>query len=266
VLDFTVDMPAILLVSPEPAAGLATIAAGLRRLAGSDVEIMDAPAGDVAAALAANPGARAVLVATPRSIPEDVASQVRSNSIASVILNHVPTRRIEATRAAYEAFGVTALAIVPEDRLLASPTIGQFADALGADGENIGENRDRPLDRPIIASIAADPGQAYFARTEAQAVIVRSDKPDLQLAALNADAGCLIVTGGLPILSYVLDRVRENEIPLLRTQKDTRETVAVLEDLFGGAPFTGEPKTRRIAALLGAIDLDALLQRTANPA
>ena len=55
-------------------------------------------------------------------------------------------------------------------------------------GEYIDEHRDTPLDRPVIASIAADPGQTYFVRTDATAVIVRSDKPDLQLAALNAGA------------------------------------------------------------------------------
>ncbi len=265
-LDFTIEMPALLLVSSEPAPGLATIAAGLRRVVGPDGEITEGPAGDVAAALAANPGASAVLVATARSAPEEIAGLVRTHSLAGVILNHVPVRRADAIRSACEAAGVSPLAVVPEDRFLATPTIGQFAEALGADGEYIDENRDRPLDRPIIASIAADPGQTYFTRTEAQAVIVRSDKPDLQLSALNAGAGCLIVTGGLPILSYVFDRVRENEIPLLRTEKDTKDTVAVLEDLFGTAPFTGEPKTRRIAALLAEANLDALLDRAANPA
>ena len=159
------------------------------------------------------------------------------------------------------------LAVVPEDALLASPTIGQVAETLSAEGEYIEENRDRPLDRPIIASIAADPGQTYFVRTEATAVIVRSDKPDLQLAALNAGPTCLIVTGGLPVLSYVLERVADEEIPLLRTKLDTKDAVSAIEELFGAKPFAGsDAKLRRIEELLADVNVNVLVERSAPKA
>jgi BioD-like phosphotransacetylase family protein len=174
-----------------------------------------------------------------------------------------PGRRLDAVRAAYEAAGVQPLAIIPEDVILASPTIGQTAEALSAEGVFVTENADRPLNRPVIASIAADPGQTYFTRTQSEAVIVRSDKPDLQLAALNAGAGCLIVTGGLPVLSYVNQRVADDEIPLMRTKLDTKETVSAIEELFGTAPFMGDAKIRRMDSLLAHLDLDALLERSA---
>ena len=71
-------------------------------------------------------------------------------------------------------------------------------DQLSATVEHLRDGGLQPLDRPLIATISADPGQGYFAGYDAKAVIVRSDKPDLQLAALNAGAACLILTGGLP--------------------------------------------------------------------
>ena len=258
-------MPAIIVVSAEPNAGLATVAAGLSRLAGAGIDVTPIE-GNASAALATNPGARAVLVATPASPAAEVVGQLRSGSYAGLILNHSPARKVESIHVEYESLGVKPLAIVPEDRLLAAPTVGQFAKALDATGEFINENRDRSLARTVIASIAADPGQTYVTQLEAQAVIVRSDKPDLQLSALNAGARCLIVTGNLPILSYVLDRVREDEIPLIRSPKDTKDTVAVLEGLFGASLFTGSEKTDRIATLLAGVDVDALLQRATNSA
>jgi BioD-like phosphotransacetylase family protein len=207
---------------------------------------------------------RVVVVATPA---DDPAALARTASLAGVIVNHAVPRKADAIRAAYKAAGAKLLAVVPEDALLASPTIGQVAEALGADGENIEENRDRPLDRPIIASIAADPGQTYFTRTEATAVIVRSDKPDLQLAALNAGPTCLIVTGGLPVLSYVLERVADEEIPLLRTKLDTRDAVSAIEELFGARPFAGsDAKLRRIEELLADVNVEALAERSASKA
>ena len=159
------------------------------------------------------------------------------------------------------------VAVVPEDRLLAAPVLRDVATALSANVEHFDNGTGlRPLDRPVIATISADPGQGYFARYDASAVIVRSDKPDLQLAALNAGATCLIVTGGLPILSYVLDRAEEDEIPLVRTGLDTMATVKAIEDLFAADAFQGgEAKTRRMAELLSAVDACPSPARSRRP-
>jgi BioD-like phosphotransacetylase family protein len=283
-------MPTLFVVSSGPLAGKTTIAAGLaRKLAsqrvhstlertgedasaaadaalfsrlssGGEVHITEMAAGET---FAGGDG-RVVVVATPA---EDPAEMAKTPALAGVVVNHAVARKADAIRAAYKAAGTKLLAVVPEDALLASPTIGQVAEALAADGENIAENRDRPLDRPVIASIAADPGQTYFVRTDATAVIVRSDKPDLQLAALNAGPTCLIVTGGLPVLSYVLERVADEEIPLLRTKLDTKEAIEAIEGLFGAKPFSGgDAKLARIEALLADVNVDALAERSAPKA
>jgi BioD-like phosphotransacetylase family protein len=253
-------MAIIVVASPTPGAGKTTVAAALaRKLAGA--QIAESPAGE----LPAQPDARVIVVATPATSPADLAAFVAASPNALVILNRVPAKRIVPVRQAYEAAGVKLLGVIPEDALLASPTIGQVREALAAEGSNVNGNREKPLQRVVIASIAADPGQTYFDFTRADAIIVRSDKPDLQLAALNAVTdSCLIVTGGLPILSYVLERVEEGEIPLLRTKLDTKETVAAIEGLFGAGAFSGSPeKLRRIEELLASVDLDALLQSSA---
>lgn len=283
-------MPTLFVVSSGPLTGKTTIAAGIaRKLASQRVNTTLARLGDDAnaasdGALFSRPSSggevhitemaageafaggegRVVVVASPA---EDPAAHARTASLAGVIVNHAAPRKADAIRAAYREAGTKLLAVVPEDALLASPTIWQVAEALGADGENIEENRDRPLDRPIIASIAADPGQTYFVRTDATAVIVRSDKPDLQLAALNAGPTCLIVTGGLPVLSYVLERVADEEIPLLRTKLDTKDAVSAIEELFGARPFAGsDAKLRRIEELLADVNVDALVERSASKA
>lgn len=280
-------MPTLFVASSQPLVGRTTIAAGLaRKLAsqrvsctlertgsganeaadatlfktlssGGEVYITEMAAGET---FAGGEG-RVVVVATP---PEDPAAHKATTSLAGVIVNHAAARRVEEIRAAYEKAGTPLLGIVPEDSLLASPTIGQVAEALSAEATNLDANRDRPLDRPVIASIAADPGQTYFTRTDATAVIVRSDKPDLQLAALNKGPTCLIVTGDPPVLSYVLERVADEDIPLLRTKLDTKETIGAMEVLFGARPFSGgEAKLARIEELLADVNVDALVERVA---
>ena len=290
-------MPALLLVSPEPLAGKTTVAVGLAqglrvrgqtskfsRLPGDDhaeadaalfatlerssgdssqgVRIIEAPAGEAGASLGGNPEARALVVADgsrPLSLILEYCGAL-GDRFAGLVLNKTPPKRAEAIRTDAQTAGVNLVAVVPEDHLLAAPVLRDVATVLSASIEHFNNGTGLlVLNRPVIATISADPGQAHFARYDASAVIVRSDKPDLQLAALNAGASCLIVTGGLPLLSYVLDRAEEDEIPLLRTGLDTITTVNAIEDLFAAAPFQGgEAKVRRIAELLSEVDAVSL--------
>ena len=220
------------------------------------IAITEASAGDTGAE------GKAIVVADAKAPPGEIASFCAplAGRLAGVVLNRVPQRRFAAVKAGAEGAGIKVICLLPEDRLLASPTLGDVADALTAETMFFDSNGERPLDRTLIASISADPGQGYFVRTGANTVIVRSDKPDLQLAALNAGASAMIVTGDLPILGYVLDRAEEDAIPLLRTKLDTVGAVKTIEELYASRRFAGgRDKLERAAELMGDVDLAALL-------
>jgi BioD-like phosphotransacetylase family protein len=229
---------------------------------GPEFSLIEAAAGDPTSSLEGNVGAGAVAIAMAQQTGPSLVAycQAIGDRLAGLIINKAPSKRTQAVRAAAEADGLKVLAVVPEDRLLAAPVLRDVAGKLSATVEHLGDGGLQPLDRPLIATISADPGQGYFAGYDAKAVIVRSDKPDLQLAALSAGARCLILTGGLPLLSYVLERAEEDEIPLVRTSLDTISTVSGIEGLFGSLPFAGgEAKTKRIAELLDDLDIESLL-------
>ncbi len=282
-------MAALVLLAPKPLSGKTTIAAALAeriksegktlsitRLgddanaaadkalflrisgpAGGAITLAEAPAGEQSL----NEG-RAIVVADAAVSVGEIAEFCRplAGKLAGVILNRVPARRAQQVKADVESAGLTVLGLVPEDRLLASPTLAEVAQALDVEQTFFDSNGDRPLDRTLIAPISADPGQGYFARTSADTAIVRSDKPDLQLAALNAGASAMIVTGDRPILRYVLDRAEDDMIPILRTQLETPAAVKVIEELYASKPFAGGPeKLRRAGDLLGEIDLAGIL-------
>jgi BioD-like phosphotransacetylase family protein len=230
----------------------------------ADVTLIEAPAGD-AHALAGSLAARALVVAAYADpLPADLPSFCGDlgDSCAGIVINRVPRRRLEATRAAAQsAIGGTArlVALIPEDRTLAAPSLGAIAEALEASASG-GTNgaREDVIDRPVISSISADPAQGYFARHAPNAVIVRSDKPDQQLGALNAGVTCLIVTGGFPLVSYVIQRAEEESIPILATSCDTVAAVQRLEALYAVTPFSGRAKVERAAQLAGEIDISSL--------
>ncbi len=281
-------MPTLLVAAPTPLSGKTTVAvACARALAKSgtnvsleragddanaeldrkvfsslgsgsgDAKIIEVPAGDPLGALREHDGARVLIVATPDTAAEAsaVAKSV-GEALAGVVLNRA---RPSGGGAGADYEGVAPLAVIPEDRQLAAPSLDAVATALKAEAMNVGEDAPRSLGRLVIASIAADPGQAYFDRTRAESVIVRSDKPDLQLAAINAGAQCLIVTGDLPVLSYVRDLVAEDEMPFLRTALDTKGAVEAVEALYGGTAFTADAdRLSRLDELFAGADLGSL--------
>lgn len=229
--------------------------------AGAGVTIVEAPAGD-ARELAASLSAKAVVViAYSDPLSADIPSFCRAfgDSCAGAVVTRVPARREEATRAAAEATGAPLLGLLPEDRTLAAPSLRAIVEALEAQASHVNGAGDSIIDRPVVSSISTDPAQAYFVHQRPSAVIVRSDKPDLQLGALNAGAPCLIVTGGLPILSYVQQRAEEEEIPILNTRLETVAVVERLEALYAATPFSGRAKVDRLAELAAGLDVSSLL-------
>lgn len=229
-------------------------------VADEDFTLIEAPAGDPRQAAEPLSAKTVVVVAYADPLPADIPSfcEAMGDSCAGVIITRVPSRRLEATRAAAEGIGVRIVALVPEDRLLAAPSLGAIAEALEAETSSLNSARDNIIDRPVISSISVDPAQGYFADYSPNAVIVRGDKPDQQLGALNAGVPCLIITGGLPLLSYVEDRAQEEEIPLLKTRYDTVTTVERLEPLYGATPFSGRAKVERIVQLTSDLDISSL--------
>ncbi|MDO8611423.1 MAG: DRTGG domain-containing protein [Dehalococcoidia bacterium] len=226
----------------------------------ADVSLVEAPAGDPRGALKSLSARAVVVVAYADPLPAGVPSfcEALGDACVGVTITRVPVRRLEATRAAAGAIGVRLLGLIAEDRTLAAPTLGALAEALEADSSSLNSASETVMDRPVISSISADPAQGYFARYGPNAVIVRGDKPDQQLGALNAGAPCLIVTGGLPVLSYVEERAAEEGIPVLRTRYDTVAAVERLEALYGATPFSGRAKVERIAELAGELDISSL--------
>jgi len=175
-----------------------------------------------------------------------------NDAFLGAIVNCVPRRRTEEVLSYLRSQQIPLLALLPEDKVLAHPTVGQLAEALGAQLLFAEGQEEMALETVAISSIASDPEQYYVARLAPKAIIVRSDKPDQQLGALNAGICCLIVTGDMPLLSYVLERAEEGQVPVIVTSLGTADVVHRLEKAIAHLPIVGKEKATRAAQLLAA--------------
>jgi hypothetical protein len=137
-----------------------------------------------------------------------------------------------------------------EDRTLAGFSVSEARAMLNADVLVEGDLGDPTCDHLVIAPIGSDAGQPYFRRFPTKAVVVRFDKTDMHLAAMQADPQCLILTGGRTPSDYLFDAAGAKGIPVLLSRTDTENTVLALEDIFDNTRFQGERKLDRMADLL----------------
>lgn len=223
------------------------------------VTIIETPA-DTPLAELSSLSPRLVLVARYSENWEQ-AAQSMGEGLLGVVLTAVPRSQREAIASAVADKGLPILALLPEDRLLLSPTLEEIARALEGDVLVHGKRLDEPAENLVITPISVDQGFAHFSRWRKKVVIGRYDKPDLLLAAMIAEANCLIVTGGWPPLEYVIDRASNEAVTLMVVKTDTVTTVNKLEQLYDHTRFYGDSKLQRIGELLDAsLDFDAVAE------
>ena len=211
------------------------------------VLIVEAPPDGSLAGLAGRLGARPVLVAPEgvEAAPPDGGELVR-------------------TRGGAARPGGSAPLTIPEDRLLAAPTVGRLIEASGARVLARSHEGDAAIiEHLLVGAISHDATDvSYFERRPRTAVITRAEKVDIALGALRSGVSCLVLSGGSEPSPYLLDRAAAGrDTTLLLAPEGTVETVRDVEGLFGSTPFSGEAKIERIGELMEAAVDDERLAR-----
>ena len=225
--------------------------------------IIEAPAGapdDLASRLSA----RVVLVTAsldgPRLADLSAAAQTLGDALVGVIATRQPPHRLDAAATALRERGLTPLAVLPEDRLLAGPTLHELAATLHASSLFEGADEGEAVEYVMLGPISADPGQPYFLQHGRKAVVNRFDKMDLHLAALATEPECMVLTGGQQPSPYFLDRLRggDTAVTVLLSPEGTVRTAELLDDLYTRTRCSGQRKLQRAHELFRAHgDLDA---------
>ncbi len=216
----------------------------LSNLAASGTIVAEAPPGAVAQ-LATSLHGKVLVVAGP-SAPKLEAPK---NAIIGTIVTNVPAASVPE-HARHESV----LAVLPEDRVLAAPSVADIAASLHAEWlvRSAGPNA---IGRVMIGTVASDAAQPYFSARERTCVVTRFDKTDVQLAALGTDLNVLVLTGGGQPSPYVLDRVAgtREDISVLLAAEDTPNVMRSIEGLYGRGRFDGAAKLARAVELLDEV-------------
>ena len=240
-----------------------------RRVAnGADVVLVEGSSGLSAAdsaTLAEALDARALVVARyqPDLAPSDLRNWQFGSRLAGFVINgltrYMGTDARTRLLPEIELEGPVCFGIIPEDRRLLGVTVGQLAEHLGGRFIVCEQNTDAVVEYLMVGGMGMDPGELYFGSRENKAVIVRGDRPDVQMSSLTTPTACMVLTKGIEPIEYVKYEAEQEEVPIIVVETDTLATMDALASLMDGARFDHPLKLSRFAELVQThVDLRAL--------
>jgi BioD-like phosphotransacetylase family protein len=192
--------------------------------------------------------------------------------LAGVIINSLPKYRAEdadgTVASDLEAAGTKLLGSIPDDRRMLAPKLGQVAEFLGGQFLSGDDQADQLLDNFLIGGLVLDWGPFYFSSRSNTGVIVRGDRPDVQLAAIQTDTTrALVLTKGVRPVEYVMYEAAQRGIPLVVVPDNTHDVAERLEELQPEVRFDHADKLARMVELISEhVDISALEDQLAQPA
>jgi BioD-like phosphotransacetylase family protein len=181
-----------------------------------------------------------------------------------VVFNHVQPAQEKFVRETvipfFGARGLRVLGAVPSDPVLGSVSVRALADSLSASVLCWEDGGKAMIERFCVGAMDVEHALRVFRRISRKAVVTGGYRTDIQLAALETDTVCLVLTGGVAPNDLILARAREKGVAILTVAEDTMATVDRFESLLGRLRIREPEKIRRgIDLVRSSVDTAGLL-------
>ena len=212
--------------------------------------------------------AQSLIVSIPSTMDSDADFSSRfGSSVCGVVLNQVSKyAQIQTEHIMHQnlsSHDVHLLGTIPEDRTLLSLSVAQICENLS--GQMFGEvqNSESLVEHFMVGGFGMDPGEYSFATRDKKAVVVRGDRPDVQMSALNTDMECFIMTNGMDPIEYIKYEAVEEGVSIMIVQSDTLDTMENISKLQQLAEFDHPDKLSKAKELVSDyVNVEQLLSKS----
>ena len=154
---------------------------------------------------------------------------------------------------------ITCLGYIPEDKLLLAITPDQIAQFIKGEIVNQYDGEKFLVENFLIGGMGMDPAEYHFNHYKNKCIIVRGDRPDIQMSALNSNCSCIILTNNIKPIEYIQNEADLEQVPIIVTETDTLETIDKLNGLNKNTFFNHSLKLDRYLELFRSnIQLDQI--------
>jgi uncharacterized protein len=177
---------------------------------------------------------------------------------AGMIINKTPYSRLQQMKEIGAKSGVNITGVIPEDRSLIGPTVQALADGIGGNVINRNLQTQGVIENFLLGAMNPDHGSGYYARKTNKAVIVSSDRPDMQLSALETPTKCLVIAGPKTPIPMVLNRAETKQVPIISVNNSIPGILTSIESILNQPSLTGETIEQAVSIFEKNINLQHL--------
>ncbi|MDZ4167562.1 MAG: phosphotransacetylase family protein [Coriobacteriia bacterium] len=191
----------------------------------------------------------------PTDLPEDALflGSALGSRLGGVVLNGIheahTTAVAERVVPFLESRGIPVFGALPHDPALGSVTVAEIVDALGGTVLTATDRLGDTVETFMVGAMGQDKALRFFRRKARKAVITGGDRADVQLAALETNTRCIVLTGNMPPGPAVAARAEELGVPMVLVETDTLSAVETLDALIGRMRLHDPDKAARIRGM-----------------
>jgi len=182
------------------------------------------------------------------------AQQELGDCLLGVLINEIPEAELVMAKDVVKPFlenrGIPVLGLVPQEHLLRAISANDLVYQLQAEVLCGADRLGVLLENLTIGAMNVNSAMRYFQRAHNMVVVTGGDRTDLQMAAMETSAQCLVLTGHMTPDPIVLQRAEEMEIPILSVDLDTMTTVELINKAFHEARLQEPVKIECIERLM----------------
>lgn len=192
-------------------------------------------------------------------------AQRLGQALLGVVINSVDLEMSDALENQILPFleqeGVLVLGRLPKDDLLGAVSLGVLMELLSGQVLSGQAYTGRLVKRFFIGAMQVRHAPKFFSTQRDFGCIVGGDRPDMQLAAIESGAACLILTGNFYPSDIILSRAEEHQVLVMLVRQDTFSIAQHLEQIIGRNPLREPEKIQRSTELVGRnVNFKALYQ------
>ena len=162
-----------------------------------------------------------------------------------IIINFVPHEAVDKVNKViipyFKKNNINIFGAIPLDKVLSSVSIKEMAAHLKGKILCAGDKTGELVESFMVGAMGHELAMRFFRTKTDKVVITGGDRADIQLAALETNTKCIILTGNFQPSTVVTGRAEELGVPMILVKDDTLTTVSKLNEIMGRSGLH-EPK------------------------
>lgn len=159
--------------------------------------------------------------------------------------------------------GIISFGMIPRDEGLLAVSVDVLTKALGGRVLCEGSRDGGDVETFMVGAMGQEQALRFFRRKAHKAVITGGDRADVQLAALETQTSCLVLTGNYMPPAAVLAVAESKGVPVIMVDMDTLTAVERTESLIGHLRVHEEGKLEAMRERMNKyLDIDKLCEAT----